>query len=606
MAGRTKAAALAALGAMCILGQSTPPAVTPTAPTQPQATPPAQTAAPLAAAPGAQPAAGQQAAAAAKPQSEMSQKEEPALFKARVSLVQVPVVVRDKAGKAVGNLKKEDFQLFDKGKPQYIARFSMERASGRAPRTLEATPGEKAPEAPVDAPDRFIAYLFDDVHSKFGELAQTRDAVKRQIDSGLRSTDRAAIYTTSGQTQQDFTDDRDKLHAVLAELRPRPVTGQGMSNCPLMTYYMADAIQNRHDPMVTQAAVQDTMSCAALTPDQIQVAQQMVDGASRQEINLGDHETRLALGVIRELIRRMAAMPGQRTIILVSSGFLTLAEHSTEKSEVMDRAIRSNVLINSLDARGLYTDLPDIARRTPTIAAQNVINQVDRENARANADVLGELAAGTGGTFVENSNDFDGALSRLAAAPDYYYLLAFSPQNLRMDGSFHSLKVTVNKTIRDMAVNARKGYYAPTHTEDAKETARRELEEALFSRDEMAEIPLDFATQFFKADQDKAKIAVLIKLDVRKLKFRKEEDRNKDEVTLVCGLFDTNGVYVTGIQKLLEMRLKDDTLDKKLDGGIVIRNTIDAKPGKYSIRVVVRDAEGQLMSARNGAIEIPY
>src|ERR1043165_7328007 len=71
------------------------------------------------------------AAPAAKPQTEMSQKDEPALFKARVNLVQVPVVVRDRQGKAIPNLKKEDFQLLDKGKPQYIARFSMETATGR-------------------------------------------------------------------------------------------------------------------------------------------------------------------------------------------------------------------------------------------------------------------------------------------------------------------------------------------------------------------------------------------------------------------------------------------------------------------------------------------
>src|SRR5881394_1828195 len=65
---------------------------------------------------------------AAKPQAEMATKDEPALFKSRVNLVQVPVVVRDRQGKAMGTLKKEDFQLFDKGKPQYIARFSMEKA----------------------------------------------------------------------------------------------------------------------------------------------------------------------------------------------------------------------------------------------------------------------------------------------------------------------------------------------------------------------------------------------------------------------------------------------------------------------------------------------
>jgi len=574
----------AAAGVYPLWAQTTPPATPPAAPATPAAQP-------------------------AKPQTEMSQKEEPALFKARVNLVQVPVVVRDHTGKAVGGLKKEDFLLFDKGKPQFIARFSMEAASGRVKNAIETkiaadTGIDKLPVA--DTPDRFLAYVFDDIHTSFGDLAHMRDAVKRHIETTLRTTDRAAIYTTSGQTQQDFTDDRDALNAALAQLRPRPVTGQGLSRCPNMTYYIADQYENKRDQQVMAAVVADVMSCMSLTPDQIQQAQQIASNAARTELSSGDHETRLAISVITQLVRRMAAMPGQRTMILLSSGFLTLAEHSTLKSEVMDRAIKANVLINAMDARGLYTDTPDITRPGTNYQTQMMLSRVDRENARANADVMGELAAGTGGTFIENSNDFDGGLRKLAAAPEYYYLLAFSLQNLRMDGSFHSLKVTVAKTVHDASLSARRGYYAPTHLEDAKETARREIEEALFSREEMSDIGLDFGTQFFKPNVDSAKLSVLVKLDVKKLRFRKEEDRNKDEVTLVCGVFDRNGVYVTGIQKLIEMRLLDETLEKRLDNGITVRNTIDLKPGKYSIRIVVRDAEGQMMSARNGAVDIPY
>jgi hypothetical protein len=373
-----------------------------------------------------------------------------------------------------------------------------------------------------------------------------------------------------------------------------------------MTYYIADQMENKHDQIVTDSVIQDTMACQSMTPDMIQQATSIARAAARTELSQGDHETRLAMGVISGLVRRMAAMPGQRTVILLSSGFLTLPEHATEKSEVMDRAIKANVLINALDARGLYTDTPDITRGGTNMNTQLILSRMERETSRANADVLAELAAGTGATFFENNNDFDEGLRRLATAPEYYYLLAFSPQNLRMDGSFHALKVSVTKSIQSSAVNARRGYYAPTHIEDAKETSRREIEEALFSREEMTDIPIDFGTQFFKPTSETAKLAVLIKLDVLKLKFRKEEGRNKNEVTLVCAVFDRNGVYVTGVQKLLEMRLLDETLEKRLGNGITVRNTLDVKPGQYSIRIVVRDAEGQLMSARNGVVEIPY
>jgi len=540
----------------------------------------------------------------------MSTRDEAAVFRARVNLVVVPVVVRDRKGNAVGNLKQEDFQLFDKGKLQYIARFSMERAGNRftkvngdKPKGPDGLLDEKPPE---DLPDRFVAYLFDDIHMKFEDLARSRDAARRHIDTALRNTDRAAIYTTSGQTEQDFTDDKALLHDALAKLRMRPVTGQGTRTCPNMTYYMADQIENKHDGSVLESAAQEVISCMSLDPVQdhdqaVRIAQQ----AAQTEMNLGDHETRLNLGVIQQIVRRMAAMPGQRSIILVSGGFITLVEHKTLESDIMDRAVKANVLINALDARGLYTDTPDITRRVNNLQSEMVTQRLERESKRAESDVLAELASGTGATLFENNNDLDAGFARLATAPEYYYLLSFSPQNLKLDGSFHSLKVTL-KNIKDVSLSARLGYYAPRQLESAAEQAKREIEEALFSREEMNDIPVELHTQFFKSGDDAARISVLVKVDARKLKFRRENDRNCDELTIVAGLFDRNGVYSTGIQKRIDMKLLDETVEKRLGNGLTIRSSFDVKPGTYSVRLVVRDAEGQMMTAQNGTVEIPY
>src|ERR1035441_3584665 len=122
--------------------------------------------------------------APSKPAAEMATHDEPAMFKARVNLVVVPVVVRDRQGKAIGSFKQEDFQLFAKGKPQFIARFSVEKVAGRLNKAGAAAP-PPSPDKPaedkpaVDLPDRFIAYLFDDVHMQFGDLARSRDAARR-------------------------------------------------------------------------------------------------------------------------------------------------------------------------------------------------------------------------------------------------------------------------------------------------------------------------------------------------------------------------------------------------------------------------------------------
>jgi hypothetical protein len=91
---------------------------------------------------------------------------------------------------------------------------------------------------------------------------------------------------------------------------------------------------------------------------------------------------------------------------------------------------------------------------------------------------------------------------------------------------------------------------------------------------------------------------------LKTLKFRKSEERNRNDLTVVFGLFDRNGNFVAGAQKAVEMRLKDETLTRP-SLGIVVRNTFDVKPGAYLMRVVVRDAEGNLMTALNGGADIP-
>jgi len=529
--------------------------------------------------------------------SEIAQHDEATTFRTRVNLVMVPVVVRDRQNHAVGSLKKEDFTLFDKGKLQELTRFSVEETSNKPgavkpQQTLEA-PGGEPPAA--DFPDRFVAYLFDDIHSEFAELARVRDAARRHMAT-LARTDRAAIYTTSGQTVQEFTDESDKLEDALSKLRPRPIARSAITDCPNITYYMADLIVNHSDMQATGVAVQEAVACGIPS----QGAAQFVRGMAQRALGAGQQETRVALSVLQAVVRRMTGMPGQRLVILASSGFVT-PEQQMEKTEVMDRAVKGNVIISSLDARGLWVD-PSLDASRSNFFQQRAM--FDRITAMAQAAVLAEMAYGTGGTFFQNNNDLDAGFRQLATAPEYIYLLGFSPQNLKMDGSFHSLKVGL-KTSSGLSVQARKGYYAPKHLATAEETAKQDIEEAIFSREELHDFPVDLHTQFFKSADGTAKLAVLAHLDVKRLKFRKAEDRNRNEVTMVAAVFDRNGNYVTGARKVIEFRLKDDTLQNRIEQGITVRSSMDVKPGTYLVRLVVRDAEGQLMAASNGAVEIP-
>ncbi|HXY47947.1 MAG TPA: VWA domain-containing protein [Terriglobales bacterium] len=597
------------LAAMCGPGsaraaQANPATVSPAANNPTPANPGSNNPLPVGSAPVASsslPPAG--AASTGQSASEISSRDEMTTFKVRVNLVLLRVVVRDANGHAVGNLHKEDFQLFDNRKPQMISHFAVEQPGSQA-RKKGGSNGENE-SATTAAPERYLAYAFDDVHLESGDLTRVRDAADRHI-AAFEPEDRGAIFTTSGRGNVDFTDDKAQLRAALRALQPRPVARVTPGNCPEITFYMADLIENKNDAVAYQTATMEALSCR-FNNDKTSLgqAQQLVESTARMELQTGEAESRLALTTFYDVIRRVAEMPGQRTILLFSPGFL-VPEMQWDYDQLIDRAVRAQITISALNARGLYTvdpmgDVSQDAQITSALVGQRA--QFASASAVAEEEVLYALSNGTGGTYFHNNNDLDAGLRQIATAPEYFYVLGFAPQNLKLDGSFHNLKVTL-KDSPPLAIQARKGYYAPRHAADPAEEARQEIEEALFSREELHDLPVQLHTQFFKANDLDAKLAVLVHVDVKQLHFRKQEGRNRNDLTIVSGLFDRNGRFVTSSEKVVEMRLKDDTLAHKLGSGITLKTSFDVRPGSYLLRLVVRDAEGQL-AATNGAVEIP-
>src|SRR5581483_2124618 len=133
-------------------------------------------------------------------------------------------------------------------------------------------------------------------------------------------------------------------------------------------------------------------------------------------------------------------------------------------------------------------------------------------------------------------------------------------------------------------IPARKGYYAPKKLSSAEETAKEEIQEALFSREEMSELPVELHTQFFKGDKD-ATLVVISRMDAGKLRFRKADGRNYNTLTIVSGIFDRNGNFVSGMQKTVDLRLRDQTLERLTKDGMAVRTNFTVQPGTYMVRL---------------------
>ncbi len=516
------------------------------------------------------------------PSSEVSVKEEAAVFQSKVTLIEVPVVVRDRNGKTVGNLRQEDFQLFDKGRPQIISRFSIERAQRGKPMTSIPTADGAAGAGPaLIAPDHFIGFLFDDTHMRFEDVAYTRMATQKFLAANLKPGDRVAVFTTSGLNQLAFTDDRDAINREIAKIGPHPYTPP--PGCPGLSFVDANRIISEHDTKLQEQIANGIVHVCA--PD-LPTAMAKVQEQSAFVMHMYEQTLETTVGNLIEVLKKMAEMPGQRTLVMASSGILT-PPGMINMGPAINRAIKSNVVINTLDSRGLGTPMTqnDAYTGYPT-------------------GVLAELASGTGGRFIQNTNDLDGGVRQLAEAPEVYYVLGFSPQNNKPDGSFHSLKVSLSAPA-GLTVQARLGYYAPTHLASAEEDAKEEVTQALFSHDEMNDIPAVMNTRFFKSSEKEARLTVTSRVDVRRLRFRKSGERNLNSVRVVCALFDRDGNILQADAKTIEMNLMDTTLGDRLNDGIPVRSDFTVAPGTYVIRLVLRDAEGQTMTAQNGAVRIP-
>lgn len=377
-----------------------------------------------------------------------------ATLRVQVNLVLVPVVVRDVQGRALGTLRQQDFRLLDDGKPQTITRFSVEQpaaALNATPKSNKETVSEGPSASPTAITDRSVLYLFDDVHLSTSDLNQLRSAADGHLSS-LGPGVRAAIFTISGKPALDFTNDRTKLHEALFQVQPHQIASTAGNDCPHMDPYLADLIVNKHDQDALGAAASEALDCAfGDDPRFATAAESMAKTTAGQQLSSAEAQSRIIVGALQAALRRLATAPGQHVLVVISPGFVSPGS-DRDISQLIDYALRSNIIVNTLDARGLYQIDSAGQRTTATL-------QYRSGSALANAEILTTLADGTGGTSFHNSNDFATGFSRVAGTPEYYYVLGFSPSDQELNGRFHNLIVKLNDGEK-LTLQARKGYYA--------------------------------------------------------------------------------------------------------------------------------------------------
>lgn len=351
-----------------------------------------------------------------------------------VSELPLPVVVRGKDGHAVGDLSQDDFTVLDRRKMMRIASFAVMK-SGAVTDVEEPRANAVGRAVSHPSEDRFVVLLVDDRHLNASDLSYVQAAATKLIDESAVETSDMGVVSFTG-INSGITRDRPTLKAAIMKLKSHPIFQYGDHDSLNIDAHTAYQIIDQRDTQVFQLAVAQTKSSSHLmVTGQDNVFENMVLSAANRALVVGQEDARESLNIIDNVIHAMAKLPGQRTLILISPGFFSDSPETMYfKSQTLNQAAIANVVISALDARGMVVDTA------------------------GNDHVMAELAAGTGGTFFDHSNDLAAGLQGLTIPPEFLYLLELSLQGVKPDGTYHQLQVKVDK--RGLDVQARKGYFA--------------------------------------------------------------------------------------------------------------------------------------------------
>jgi len=288
------------------------------------------------------------------------------------------------------------------------------------------------------------------------------------------------------------------------------------------------------------------------------------------------------LSVIQSLVDGMAKLPGQRMILLTSAGFLT-DTRQTELNLLMEKALHAEVVIHTLDARGLFYVGPRANQGVGLLS-----------------DTMAAVAAGTGGTFYHNNNDLALGFRELGMVPETTYLLGFAPSEVVADGRFHSLKVRL-VADKHYWLQARLGYTAPSANTAAPVSPLSRLDSEVMASDTVTDLPAWFTWEQWAGPPG---ITMVAHLDVNRLHFETRQGRGTQKLTIVAILLDSRGAFVTGKRSELELNFTEATFAQLAKSGYTAAMTLQAPPGTYSARAVAQDALEGKLAAAGGAVQI--
>ena len=512
-------------------------------------------------------------------------------FKTNTNLVIVNVSVKDKSGKAIEDLKKDQFTLLEDGKPQQISVFEVEHLNGEtlpaleapAPTlktrpTAEAKPVAAEPAPPVTADQlkdrRLIAMFFDLSSMQPAEQIRARDAATKFINTQMTASDVVSIMTLTNELRvvQDFTNDRETLLTGIQALR-----------------------------------VGDSSELAALAATGADATDDSGEfTADDTEFNIFNTDRKLS--ALEDAARKLAPFPEKKALVYFSSGIgKTGVDNQSQIRATVNAAVRANVAFYPIDARGLVAMAPagDATQASPkgTGVFTGSAQLSARTSFHDSQDTIYTLAADTGGKALLDSNDLTLGIKAVQTDINSYYVLGYYSANPAQDGKYRHVTIKIASLPESAKIDYRKGYYAAKVWGKMNSSDKeRQLEDALTLDDPFTDLPLALEVDYFETGRDKYFVPITVRISGSSLDL---SPKSSTDLDFIGQIRDLHGKLLGGVRDEIKLKLTDENAAQLAQRHVEYDTGVTLPPGDYNLRFLTRENQNGKMGTFEMKFTVP-
>ena len=548
------------------------------------------------------------------------------VLRVNTELVQTDVMVFDKQGHFAEGLKPEQFQLKVDGKVLSIEFFDRvvagsvneeaQLAAARGVKGEEAGRGGRQPVSILPRGRTTIFYV-DDLHLAFDSLRRSRTSIERYIDSELGQNDQALISSASGRIGflQQLTNEKPVLKAALARLSYKQYAAEDHMR-PRMSEYNALNI-SRNDRDTTGYFVDEYIKDnPGVTRES---AENAVEQRARAILLYAASVTRTSLSTLLDTVKNLSEVHGRKLLVVLSDGFFMDPNNSDSfgmLNRITDQSRKSNVVIYTVDARGLITGMPD-AGSDYNVDLTHRLDRSAMGEITASQDGLNALAVDTGGKAMRNSNDITAQVGRSVRETANYYLLAWRPQNQEQKSTkFRKLEVTIAGRP-DLTVRVRKGLFLsdpdtkrPERKGKSSITAEATpdsiLKDSIVSMMPDTKLQMALTVNYLEASNKGPMLSASMEIAPNELSFSAGTDgKQRAQVEFLGLVFDDHGKQVGHLRDLLTVSAGVTQNAATTFHGPAYAFSSPVKPGLYQVRVAVLDINSKRTGSARQWIEVP-